>query len=165
MGKSDQVSEEAAVSRESSNPLPDVLSELFKGHRDLRLGTVRLRTIGSFRQSLLLAHVDPPYALFLFPDESGVPALLTKTRCAELVREGVAEVLPSSMLAHEPLDPTEKLSVQMDLLDAAGVANGTKSIQIWLHRNWTPDLRQRRGDHDNAHTIRRWRARRNRGPG
>ena len=62
---------------------------------------------------------------------------------------------------------TERMRVELDLLDAAHVRNGTKAIWLWLNANWSDDLRFRFGDFDDAATIKRWRTqlRRLRGEG
>jgi transposase InsO family protein len=59
------------------------------------------------------------------------------------------------------VDPgVERMLAQVELLDAAGVKNGTKAIENFLDRegNWTSELQTRWGDHDLPGTIRNWRA-------
>ncbi|MBP2513764.1 hypothetical protein [Sphingomonas sp. PvP018] len=53
---------------------------------------------------------------------------------------------------------TEKLSVEIDLLDANGISQGDKAIWQFLVRAWTADLIARFGPHDDPCRIRRWRA-------
>jgi hypothetical protein len=52
---------------------------------------------------------------------------------------------------------TERMRIELDLLDRAGVRNGTKAIWLWLAANWSEDLRRRFGDFDDPATIKRWR--------
>lgn len=52
---------------------------------------------------------------------------------------------------------TERMRVELEMLDAAGVRNGSKAIWFWLDANWSDDLRMRFGDFDDPATIKRWR--------
>lgn len=61
------------------------------------------------------------------------------------------------------IDPSVgKRLAQVQLLDAAGVANGDKAIAVHLARFWTPELVEKHGPHDPPRTIRRWRTTRGR---
>lgn len=57
----------------------------------------------------------------------------------------------------------DRVSAHCDLLDALGIANGTKAIAIALHSEWTDALRARFGDTANPATVKRWRTIRRRG--
>lgn len=50
-----------------------------------------------------------------------------------------------------------RMRLELEMLDAAEVRNGTKAIWLWLNANWTDDLRTRLGDFDDPATIKRWR--------
>ena len=125
---------------------------------EVRVRSSHLRLVGTAGSKLILSHSTPPYGLYLVPDFEGCPSLMTNVQWSELVRRGEAEVLPAFEKRVDAPNPVRKLIMQVDLLDAAGVANGAKAIAIWLHRNWTPDLVATWGPHDNVHTIRKWRA-------
>jgi hypothetical protein len=139
------------------------VDEIARGQKDVCIGGSWLRGIGYIEDLILLMHVRPPYQLFLYPTEAGAPAHLTKKRLAQLLEAGVALVVPLS-IDEEESDATERLIATCDLLDAAGVKNGAKAIDIWLHANWSADLMRRYGHFDNAHTIKRWRSQRNKQP-
>lgn len=71
--------------------------------------------------------------------------------------EAVARTCGSDAASGNHDVATERMRVELDLLDAAQVRNGTKAIWLWLNANWTDDLRSRFGDFDDAATIKRWR--------
>lgn len=61
------------------------------------------------------------------------------------------------------IDPSApKKLAQIEMLDAAGVANGSKAIGHFLAGAWGPKQIGRYGPSDNPHTIRRWRSKRGR---
>lgn len=125
---------------------------------EVRIDSCHLRMLGLATTSLVLAYASPPHALFLMPDQDGVPALVSQDLFWLLAAEGRAEVLTFPKPANRRQDASTRLATTCDLLEAAGVRNGTKAIAIWLHRNWSADLKARFGEPDNPHTIRRWRS-------
>lgn len=61
----------------------------------------------------------------------------------------------------DALDPkSRKTWVQCTLLDDLGIPNGFKAMSIALTDHWTPELKEKFGEHDNVHTIKRWRSER-----
>ena len=56
----------------------------------------------------------------------------------------------------------EALAVQVALLDAFAIPVGVKAQAIFMHRVWTAERVRRHGPAVNVHTLRRWRATRNR---
>jgi len=61
----------------------------------------------------------------------------------------------------DALDPkSRKRLVQCTLLDDLGVPNGVKAMSAALNDYWTPALQEKFGEHDNPHTIKRWRSER-----
>ncbi len=126
-----------------------------------------LRLVGIAKDRLVIAHASSPFGLFLVPDLDGTPGLMTVSYFTELSRSGQVEVeKPSNARPQKATDPVrlaaERLRTECDMLDAAGVRNGSKSIDMFIHANWTADLRSRYGEPDNCHTIRRWRSKRKR---
>ena len=127
----------------------------------IRISNQSLRFLGIATDRLVLASKDPPFALFLVPDANGVPGLIERARFAELLRSGEAEVLPAVRPVRSPSAEeattiaAERLMVECEMLDAAGVPQGTKAIDIFIHDHWSDDLRARFGEPDNPHTIRR----------
>lgn len=61
----------------------------------------------------------------------------------------------------DALDPkSRKMWVQCTLLDDLGIPNGVKAMTTALTDHWTPELKEKFGEHDNPHTIKRWRSER-----
>lgn len=59
----------------------------------------------------------------------------------------------------DELDPkARKMLIQCEILDDHGVPNGSQAIGLALADYWTPELRERYGEPDNPHTIKRWRS-------
>jgi hypothetical protein len=132
----------------------------------VRVWNQSLRFLGIATDRLVLATTNSPFALFLVPDANGVPGLMERARFADLVHSGQAKVLAAvpDMHGSDADEVTaiaaERLMVECEMLDAAGVPQGTKAIDIFIHDHWSDALRARFGEPDNPHTIRRWRARR-----
>ena len=113
---------------------------------------------------------------YLAQDANGVMGLLTLEGYDELVlagrlivRETERASIARKMAADaewtaadcDELDPkARKMLLQCEILDDCGVPNGSKAIGIALANHWTPELRERYGEHDNPHTIKRWRSER-----
>ena len=109
----------------------------------------------------------------LVEDKQGVMGLLTTEGYDELLLAGrlvVRETERASIarkIASETewtfadcdeLDPkARKMLAQCEVLDDHGVPNGVKAIGLALADHWTPELREKYGEHDNPHTIKRWR--------
>jgi hypothetical protein len=92
--------------------------------------------------------------IFIEMDEHGRIALPTPDRVEAMVAAGeITDVLDDA--ADDPTLP--RMAFELDMLDAAGVANGEKSIWLHLSAVWDADLRRRFGDFDDPSTIRRWR--------
>jgi hypothetical protein len=108
------------------------------------------RIVFEFNGYLLIVDVASP-GIYLVENSEGLVGLPHRDDLATLFAKGQALPAPSG-------DSAERMRVELALLDAAGVRNGTKAIAIWLDRNWTADLRCRFGDHDNAATLKRWRS-------
>lgn len=120
-----------------------------------------------------LMHI-PTCLPFRMTGSTGQLELPTPRQLDELLREGrlVVKEPPRATMARkiaaeaewdgsdcDQLDPkARKRKVQCDLLDAKGVPNGIKAISLTLADHWTPDLREKFGEHDNPHTIKRWRS-------
>lgn len=61
------------------------------------------------------------------------------------------------------LDPAvEKMLVQCQMLDDAGIPNSDKAIGRYFDKKWTKELQEKFGDHDPARTVRSWRSTRGR---
>ncbi|URD61086.1 transposase family protein [Sphingomonas sp. KRR8] len=113
---------------------------------------------------------------FLCPDHDGTISYPTPEALDELKIQGrLREIYPEPLLNAQKiaaktewdhsdclaLDPgSEKMLVQCELLDENNVPNGIKAMQIALPHLWTDELRQKYGEHDNIHNIRRWRSER-----
>jgi len=169
--------EDRRAQADAAEGVPDASGVRLCGQDDLpppsaciRIWSQRLRLLGSCADALILCYVEPPYSLFLVPDADGTPGLLGIEPFRRLMASGAAEILPYAVPppgarpgegsdARMP-DRTTKIMTQCDMLNAAHVPNGVKSIAIYLHQHWTPDLISRFGMPDNPHTIRRWRKRR-----
>lgn len=152
---------DAATSALPTDAEPDRRPPL---NSEVRVGSHRLRMLGSTGNGLILIHADFPFGIYLVGGEGG-PSLMTRIQWREFEERGEAEVLPASAAPIGQPNSSEKLRFVIDLLDAARVRNGVKAITIWLHAHWTPELRARWGEPDNAHTIRRWRSRKKTAPG
>lgn len=115
-------------------------------------------------------------APFLMPSPSGALELPTRDDFDDLILSGRLAIkeAPSLIAARrqaaeaqwtisdcEELDPkAKKMLVQCRLLDDHGIKNGTKAVKEAIAQLWTDELRERFGDHDNPHTVRRWRSER-----
>jgi hypothetical protein len=121
------------------------------------------RVVAHIGRRLLLAHVATN-AIFLVQEGTrGDLRLPTREVWIDLVEAGRAEVVRSDMPAEEPTESSaSKISLQCDMLDAAGVPLGAKAMSIWLHANWGPDIESGWGPHDSVHTLRFWRRERRR---
>jgi hypothetical protein len=86
------------------------------------------------------------------PDGSiGLPTL---EQVREMLASGVMRPIHSNSASGTV---QERRRILLDMMDAAGIRNGVKSIAIFLHAVWDEDLRRRYGDHDEPATIRKWR--------
>jgi len=92
---------------------------------------------------------------WLEQDEDGSLQLPKDTRLLEMLRTGEANLADR---VEPAFTHTEKLRVEIDLLNANAVRQGDKAIAQFLARHWTPDLIERFGPHDDPCRIRRWRA-------
>ncbi len=90
---------------------------------------------------------------FLIQDTDGTIQLPRISSLEEMIERGQA--IPASD-AEEPSE-TERMRVQIEMLDAADVRQGDKAIWIFLTANWTPSLKARFGPHDEPWKVRRWR--------
>jgi hypothetical protein len=134
----------------------------------VRIDGERYRVLAHIDGRLLLAHVANGSIYLQQEDTSGDLRIPPVAVWQDLVRSGRAEPVPSRTVASDPDPPvpdtpTEKVGLQCDLLDRAGVANGAKAMAIWLHANWGPSLEATYGPHDSVHTLRRWRRLRRKG--
>ncbi|PWG01995.1 integrase catalytic domain-containing protein [Sphingosinicella humi] len=125
------------------------------------------------RVHLMHLHSGEPYRI---TGPTGQLELLTPEAYDELLLDGrlIVKEPESAILARkiasdaewdmadcEALDPNaRKMLVQCQILDDHGVKNGVKAITIGLTDHWTDELRQKFGEHDNPHTIKRWRSER-----
>jgi putative transposase len=127
------------------------------------------------RLMMMDCHTGQP---FLVPDGHGGTCLPTEEDYDGLIGDGRLEVrfpdnvISSRLLAAkaefdmsdlEGMDPgVRKVKFTCDLLDENGVKNGYKAVKAGLERLWTEEIRAEWGDHDNPHTVKRWRSERGR---
>lgn len=127
------------------------------------------------RLMLMDCHTGQP---FLVPDGKGGTAMPTDDDYDRLIIDGRVEVtfpenvVASRMLAAsaeldmsdlEAIDPgLRKTIAQVDVLDRNGVKNGVKAIKAGQKKYWTAELREKYGEPDNPHTVKRWRSERGR---
>ncbi|HEX8226019.1 MAG TPA: Mu transposase C-terminal domain-containing protein [Allosphingosinicella sp.] len=113
-------------------------------------------------------------ATFLVPGPDGTLGLPTREDYDELLRTGQIIIRePTSLIEArriareadwtgedcEELTPKcRKMLAQCRLLDDNGIPNGSKAIATALTTHWSEELQAKFGDHDNAHTIKRWRS-------
>ena len=125
------------------------------------------------RLMLMDCHTGQP---FLIPDGQGGTAMPTEDDFDRLIIDGRVEVVfPENVVASRLLAATaefdmsdleaidtglRKTLAQVEVLDSNGVKNGVKAITDGLDKHWTPELREKFGDPDNPHTIKRWRSER-----
>lgn len=116
-------------------------------------------------------------AAFVHPDKDGVVGMLTDEMFDDLLEAGrlkvrgdrtqdkvrlLNEVSQYSVAQASKIDKgVEKMLKQIQMLDDAGVPNGDKAIDRFLHKSWDEKLVAEHGEHDPPRTIRSWR--RNRG--
>lgn len=110
------------------------------------------RIVALVKKRVLAADLRTHHA-FLVQDADGTIQLPRLSSLEEMIECGQA--IPASE-ADAPSE-TERMRVQIDMLDAADVRQGDKAIWIFLTANWTPSLRARFGPHDEPWKIRRWR--------
>ncbi|MBB4087075.1 hypothetical protein [Sphingomonas carotinifaciens] len=121
------------------------------------------RVVAHIGRRLLLANVATNTIFLVQEGARGDLRLPTRKVWIDLVEAGRAEVVRSDAPVEEPAESSAaKVSLQCDMLDAAGVPLGAKAMDIWLHRHWTSDLIARWGPHDSVHTPRFWRRERRR---
>ena len=113
---------------------------------------------------------------FLAPDDAGGTAFPTPDDYDRLAIDGRLEIeLPAGVTAARALaakaewdvadleaidKDVRKSQAECEVLDTNGVKNGVTAIKAGLAKYWTEELRAQFGEHDNPHTIKRWRSER-----
>ncbi|WP_168371491.1 hypothetical protein [Sphingomonas sp. Leaf257] len=136
--------------------------------RLVRLYDELYRVLAHVDGRLMMAHLRTNVIYLVEEGAAGDLRLPPFSLWIDLTRSGHAKVMPMAEREDRsechPRDvEAARISLQCDMLDAADIPLGTKCMEIWLHRHWTPDLVAMHGPHDSAHTLRRWRRMRNRG--
>lgn len=149
----------------ASRPTADIPAE----GSIVRIGRDRLRMLGVSTDALILATAEPPFHLYLVPDEHGTPSLIRFERWRRWLRSGAAQILSHGPpVAERPIErptrPDENLAAQIRVLNDARVPNGAKAIAVYLHQHWGEDLVRRFGEALDPNTLRRWRIRRKHEP-
>ena len=111
------------------------------------------RVLAILGNRVLLASVATD-RIYLEQSSDSAIGLPLRSRIAEMTAAGRVRCVPSPAA---PDRAPSGLVAQIDMLDRAKVPNGAKAIAIFLHRNWTADMRERYGDHDDPATLKRWR--------
>lgn len=118
------------------------------------------RILSVVKGRVLAAHAASG-VVYLAPDDELVLALPTIDRWRRMVTAGrIVDVGSHDRMS---CGKTEGIIAQCELLDGAGVANGCKSISIYMHANWRGELVRRFGPASPPATLKRWRILRARG--
>jgi transposase InsO family protein len=125
------------------------------------------------RVHLMHCHTGEPYRITGPTGELELPTpddyddllinghLIVKEPESAILARKIASDADWDMADCEALDPkARKMLVQCQILDDHGIKNGVKAIALGLTDHWTPELRDKFGEHDNPHTIKRWRSER-----
>ncbi|QXT34808.1 DDE-type integrase/transposase/recombinase [Sphingomonas sanguinis] len=151
-------------------------------YRNDRSIIVRIRGVDHHFHGYLSGRHDLRNAVtgmpFVTKGPDGVTGLLTDAGFDDLLERGELTVVSArspdrvrilndaaelTMAEAREIDPeVDKMLAQIELLDAAGVKNGSKAIETFLDRDggWTDRHRAAWGDHDLPGTIKSWRSKR-----
>lgn len=132
------------------------------GHPATSIGAGELIDILSARHRVLaivsrrvLAVDVRGHVPFLIQDADGSIQLPRIDEIEIMLDEGQASLVRDEDVA---ASPTDGIACAIDMLEAAGVAQGDKAIWLYLSTNWTDAHLARYGPFEQPWKIRRWRA-------
>jgi len=111
------------------------------------------RIVAVIKKRVLAADLRTHH-IYLVQDGDGSLQLPKVSLMHEMIERGHAVAVTELV---EP-SATERMRVQIEMLDAAAVPQGDKAIWIFMATHWTPALEAAFGHHDEPWKIRRWRA-------
>lgn len=114
----------------------------------------RFRSVALFGERVFLLSTLTHHPFLVQEEPDGPIVVPTIASILRMIEIGDATVVRRSRRRRSE---SARMKVQIDLLDAAEVAQGEKAIWIFMATNWTPALQAEFGPHDDPIKIRRWR--------